>query len=207
MARVTAPRWLLCYLLVIASAILVYALWGVAHADAGDVLTPAQREMNARQITPTVPPPSISSIVNGLAYQHYNDKPAMQAYRLVAAERGWSSAKIESWAPFVRDVMLGESAFCWNRRRGDVVLSYSMCVITHRGTHEDVGFGQATTSLYGDGGVLCAKYGVCSSRQILASPYASMLYSIVIPIEEQGSHPWCYEGSHGYHKCGLAPGR
>jgi hypothetical protein len=104
--------------------------------------------------------------------------------------------------------MLGESAFCWNRRRGDVVAPYSACVITRQGTHEDVGFGQVTTSWYGQGAILCQEYGVCHSAQIIASPYASMLYSIVIPIEEAGSRSWCYSAAaRSYHDCWKAPDR
>lgn len=160
------------------------------------------------QVGPTVPPPSIRDIVNALPYQHYNDAPAMKAFRLVAADHGWNSQRIETWAPFVRDVMLGESAFCWNRRRGDIVASYSMCVITRQGRYEDVGFGQVTTSWYGSNAILCVEYGVCRSSQVLASPYASMLYSIVIPIEEAGSRSWCYSAAaRSYHNCTLAPDR
>jgi hypothetical protein len=180
----------------------------LVRAGAGDVQTPARRELNAQQITDTVPPPpTIRQTVNALPYQHYNDVPAMKAYRLVAAERGWSSQRIEAWAPFVRDVMLGESAFCWNRRRGDIVASYSMCVITRQGRYEDVGFGQVTTSFYGRDGLLCTQYGICSSAQILASPYDSMLWSLVVPIELDGSHPWCFNSrARAYHPtCASAP--
>lgn len=182
---------------------------GVARAD-GTADTQAKRLDNAQQVTDTMPPPpkpSTRQIVNSLPYQHYNDIPAMTAYRLVAAERGWTSARIEAWAPFVRDVMLGESAFCWNRRRGDIVRPYSVgCVITRQGRYEDVGFGQVTSSFYGDAGLLCTKYGVCSSGQILASPYDSMLWSLVVPLELDGSHPWCFSGAaRSYHNCGLAP--
>lgn len=204
----TTPRWLNIYVLAVAPAILIIAVSGIARAGGADVLTPAERELNAQQITPTVPPPSIRGLVNALPYQHYNDVPAMKAFRLVAAERGWSSQRIESWAPFVRDVMLGESAFCWNRRRGDIVASYSMCVITRQGRYEDVGFGQVTRSWYGSNATLCTKYGVCSSSQILASPYDSMLWSIIVPLEEAGSQSWCYNAfARSYHNCGLAPDR
>lgn len=180
---------------------------GNVKAAPGTADTQARRLDNAHQITSTLPPPSTRSQVNALAYQHYNDVPAMAAYRLVAAERGWGAARIEAWAPFVRDVMLGESAFCWNRRRGDVVESYSLgCVITRQGTHDDVGFGQVTASFYGHDASLCTGYGICSMGQILASPYDSMLWSVVVPIELDGSRPWCYSSAaRSYHKCWLAP--
>lgn len=204
------PRWLNIYVLAIAVGVLVLAIGSMVRAqtaDTGD--EPADRLRNARQVTDTVPPPlTIRQQVDALPYQHYNDVPAMKAYRLVAADHGWSSARIESWAPFVRDVMLGESAFCWNRRRGDIVASYSMCVITRQGRYEDVGFGQVTRSWYGSDAILCQKYGVCSREIILASPYNSMLYSIVIPLEEAGSQSWCYSSfARSYHNCGLAPDR
>ena len=160
------------------------------------------------QVTPTEPPPSPIALVNSLPYQHYNDIPALNAFRIVAASRGWTPGRIASWQPFVRDVMLGESAFCWNRRRGDIVASYSRCVITRQGRHEDVGFGQVTSSWYGPTAILCLKYGVCHSSQILASPWTSMLYSIVIPIEEAGSQSWCFNSrARAYHDCWLAPDR
>lgn len=164
------------------------------------------------QATDTVPPPprpTTRQIVDGLPYQHYNDKPAMQAFALVAAERGWSGEKIRDWSPFVKDVMLGESAFCWNRRRGDAIISYSVgCIASKQGRYEDVGFGQVTTAWYGSNAILCTKYGVCHSSQVLASPYASMLYSIVIPLEEAGSQSWCYSAwARDYHRCDLAPDR
>lgn len=180
----------------------------VARAEPVEVEVPARRMLNAHQVTDTVPTPSIREMVNALPYQHYNDVPAMKAYRLTAVSWGWDSARIEAWAPFVYDVMIGESAFCWNRRRGDIVKSYSMCVITQQGRYEDVGFGQVTTSFYGADGLLCTKYGVCSSGQVLASPYDSMLWSVIVPIELDGSHPWCFNSrARAYHKCGLAPDR
>lgn len=212
--RVTRPVTrgeLLVFCVTLAVFILLAVAVGVVRADdSGTVDTQARRLDNAQQVTPTVPPPpalTTRQIVNSLPFQHYNDVPAMRAFRLVAAERGWSASKIEAWAPFARDVMLGESAFCWNRRRGDIVQSYSVgCVITRQGTHEDVGFGQVTTSFYGQGALLCTRYGICSRQQILASPYDSMLWSLVVPLELDGSHPWCFSGSaRSYHNCRLAP--
>lgn len=195
---------------IVVCSVLSLPLFGTAYAldsNGATAIEQADRIGNQQQATPTDPPPSIRDTVNAITYQHYNDLPALKAYRLVAAERGWDSSRIEAWAPFVRDVMLGESAFCWNRRRGDIVRSYSVgCIITQEGRYEDVGFGQVTTSFYGSTGLLCTRYGVCSMQQILASPYDSMLWSIVVPIELDGSHPWCYSGAaRSYHNCRLAP--
>lgn len=180
----------------------------VAADSPADVAAIADRGKQM-QVTETLPPPpTIRQTVNALTYQHYNDVPAMKAYRLVAAGRGWPSSRIEAWAPFVHDVMIGESAFCWNRRRGDTVAPYSVgCIITHQGTHDDVGFGQVTRSFYGSNGLLCTMYGVCASGQILASPYDSMLWSIVVPLELDGSGPWCYSArARSYHPaCRWAP--
>ena len=166
---------------------------------------------SAVQVTETIPPPpkpTAREIVNGLPYKHYDAKPALEAFRLVAADVGWSSQLIAAWEPFVNDVMFGESAYCWNRRNGDVVAMYSACVIIKATTREDVGFGQATRSLYGPDAQLCKGWGICSAEQILASPYDSMLWSIVRPIELNGSQPWCYnDAARAYHKCHLAPDR
>lgn len=191
----------------ILAVMLLLAGCTVVHADGADVGQTADRG-ERMQVGPMELPPDPRQIVNSLPYQHYNDAPAMQAFRIVAAWHGWNASEIASWQPFVRDVMLGESAFCWNRRRGDIVASYSMCVITRQGRYDDVGFGQVTRSWYGSSALLCAKYGVCSAGQILSSPWASMLYSIVIPIEEAGSQSWCYSArARSYHDCWLAPDR
>lgn len=176
-----------------------------------EVQQPAIRDPQPIQVTDTEAPPprpSIRSIVNGLHYQHYLPGPALTAFRLVASERGWSSAKTLAWEPFVNDVLFGESAYCWNRRNGDTIEAYSACHILHTTTREDVGFGQVTRSYYGQGAQLCELFGICSAGQILASPYDSMKWSIVVPIELDGSQPWCYNDyARRYHKCGLAPDR
>jgi hypothetical protein len=198
-----------CGVALVPAAVAVQAWDQSAVMEPATAGAPAVRDPESIQVTPTVAPPSIRQIVNGLHYQHYNDAPAMIAYRLVAADHGWDSQRILAWQPFVRDVMLGESAFCWNRRRGDAIISYSVgCIASHQGTHEDVGFGQVTTAWYGANAILCQKYGVCHSSQILASPYDSMLYSIVIPIELAGSQPWCFNSrARAYHPtCRWAPG-
>lgn len=203
----TSPlRYLLaCAVAMVPTAVAVQAWEQTAPAE---VDTPAE-SVRRMQVTPTVPPPDARTTVNSLTFQHYNDIPAMTAFRLVAGERGWTAEWIKAWEPFVHDVMLGESAFCWNRRRGDEVRPYSVgCVITRQGTHEDVGFGQVTSSFYGRDGLLCTRYGVCSMDRILASPYDSMLWSIVVPIELDGSHPWCWDArARAYHPtCRYAPG-
>lgn len=160
------------------------------------------------QATDTLPPPDIRALVNGLPYEHYNPGPAMDAFRLVAAYRGWPDALIKAWEPFVNDVMFGESAYCWNRQRGDIMIPHSMCVLQRGGRHEDVGFGQVTAVFYGQNGEVCKQYGYCSRQQILASPFDSMLASIVAPIELEGSQPWCYNAyARRYHDCWRAPDR
>lgn len=186
------------------AAFLACGVGGVHAWDAAAVGAPAVRGTQI-QITPQ---PSVRTIVNGLPYKHYDHKPAHEAFRYVATWAGWTPERIEAWLPFVNDVMFGESAYCWNRRNGDVVESYSYCKILRTTQREDVGFGQVTRSYYGSNAKLCQLYGICSAAQILASPFDSMLWSIVRPIELDGSRPWCYNAyARGYHDCWLAPDR
>lgn len=177
----------------------------------------AERRLNATQVTDTIPPPPrpASDICNSLTYRSYDSRPSGICFRAVTAERGWSRARIDSWFPFIvsefSGVIQGESAHCWNVRRGEIIEGGRVCNEANKTRHtnaEDVGFGQATSSLWGSRGVLCVKHGVCSPGQILASPYTSMLYSIVLVVEELGSQPWCYDSrARSYHQCWEAPDR
>lgn len=173
------------------------------------------------QTTDTIPPPpkpSATMTCNSITYRAHDPLPVGRCFRAITAERGWSPARIDSWFPFIvsemdSGVISKESDFCWNIRRGEVVPAGEVCNDANKERYlsrlgEDTGFGQATSSLWGRGGILCVDHGVCSSAQILVSPYTSMLYSIVIPVERNGSQPWCFAGwAIDYHDCWEAPDR
>lgn len=162
------------------------------------------------QVTDTLPPPPPSltpqEIVNGLPYEHFNPAPAMEAFRIVAGVRGWSAEKIAAWSPFAEDVMRIESAFCWNRLRGDEMVPYSMCVQVRQGPHTDAGFGQVTPIAgYRSDLWMCQDHGICSKWEIIQDPWHSM-YSMVLLMERDGKFPWCYDArARRLHDCGLAP--
>jgi hypothetical protein len=110
-------------------------------------------------------------------------------------------------------VIQGESAHCWNVRRGEIIEAFEVCNEANKtvisGPHEDAGFGQVTSVWYGSRGWLCKTHGYCGVYSIIASPYDSMLSSIVLLVEHSGSGPWCYSSrARDYHDCDrLAPDR
>lgn len=206
---------------VIFACVLVLALAAgvVALADVASVGETADR-LERMQVTDTIPPPpkpSAAQTCNTLIYRSHQSTSAGVCFRAVTAERGWSAQRIESWFPFViigeASVIYGESRYCWHIRRGEYVEPDQICNRENTKRYlsrlgEDSGFGQATSSLWGRNGILCVDHGVCSSAQIIASPFTSMLYSIVIPIERLGSQPWCWSSwARDYHDCWRAPDR
>lgn len=146
---------------------------------------------------------------------------AMQSFRSVACYRGWPAERIAAWEPFMYDVVIKESMGCFNLRRNPilrVVLSEGVtrparwgdgCVealAANRNT-EDAGYGQVTRSGWGPRGVVCRTTGLCSAEQIVASPWNSMLATVVF-VEANGSQPWCYNArARRFHNCSLAPDR
>jgi hypothetical protein len=188
---------------------------GVAHSAATTFQTADRLERY--QATPTLPPPpqTAREVCNIQTYIAYDPGPSRICWRAVTAERGWTQAEIDAWQPFVIDefsgVLQGESVHCWNLRFGDRVNAGEPCTqarLLHRG--EDAGFGAATLSWYGRNATLCKNHGVCSAEQIVAEPYTSMLYSVVLLVEYDGRGPWCFRtpwDAWYYHDCWEAPGR
>jgi hypothetical protein len=165
------------------------------------------------QVTDTLPPspPLLTArqIVNLLPYAYSHPEPAMQAYRIVATEHGWTSARIEAWAPFVNDVMKGESYYCWNLLRGGIMVGTDSCQLQSQGTHEDAGFAQLTSiSGWGAGLWMCVEHGICSRWDVIRDPWTSM-ESFLWLLERDGSKPWCFNSwAIRYHHCNvLAPDR
>lgn len=161
----------------------------------------AQRTM-VTFTTPTEPPPDPRAIVNGLPYKYTDIETALQAYRIVAAWAGWTQAEIDAWAPFVRDVMAGESGGCWNVTGGDDMANTWSCDIASHGHGTDSGFGQITRRYWwGPGQVACVDYGYCTQQSIVATPWDSMFASIVVPIQTpDGAYwAWCWDADARRH--------
>lgn len=166
----------------------------------------------------TIPPPPMSArqVCNSLTYVAYDPGPSGLCFRAVTAERGWSAERIASWFPFIvseySGVIQGESGHCWNVRRNEIIEAGEVCNEANKTRigplGDDVGFGQATSVWHGRNGWLCTEHGYCGVHSILASPYDSMLATIVLLVEYQGSGPWCFDArSRNYHQCWEAPDR
>jgi hypothetical protein len=152
-------------------------------------------------------PANNASVVNAMAYSYGDQEPAIAAFRLVAADRGWTPAAIDAWEPFADDVMRGESGYCWNLRRGAKLAQAEGCVLGRQGRHSDSGFGQVIRKYhYGPGKHLCVNEGLCSAEAVIATPYSSMT-SLVATLERMGKQPWCFNAwARKFHPtCKTAP--
>ncbi len=171
---------------------------------------PAVRLGPQIQITPTTVPPSPQDIVNNLPYGYGKAEPAQEAFRIVAVTRGWDPVWAEAWVPFVTKVMSGESAFCWNLRRGATLADPSNCTIGVQGRYSDAGFGQLISIHHGPGRWLCVEEGICGADGVVSSPWNSMT-ALVALVERSGNGAWCYvhNGQRSTHlrsgTCNLAP--
>lgn len=166
---------------------------------------PAVAHMQAVRIDPpeTTTPFDCRAYVNGLDYGYHRMDVAMEAFRMTALCEGVSQASIDRFFPFAFNLIVKESGGCPNTRGNDRFPEGS-CIQYHFGRAEDVGFGQATYSLYGPTGILCTGFGICQSTQILANPYDSMRFSVIEPLRLLGRYPWCdYTGAGGWHDCSL----
>lgn len=156
--------------------------------------------------------------VNSLNYTWGDAVPAQEAFLIVTKARGWPDGDPEKWLPFVTDVMIKESGFCWNLRRGARVTTYEGCQGT-QGKHSDSGFvqvlmGYPNRRTWKFGGTswknnehaswLCGQEGLCRPEDVVASPWNSMV-ALVALIERSGGGAWCYKKARGYHNCGLVP--
>lgn len=133
--------------------------------------------------------------VNGLKYSEGYSKPAMEAFRLVAAQRGWTPQEIKSWEIAIADIMGKESGFCPNKLGGAIIKNPNGCILAKQGKRSDSGFGQLISIHYRHTtpgtGWLCAQEKLCSKWEIIASPWNSMT-SLVALIERSGVSGWCY---------------
>jgi len=144
--------------------------------------------------------------VNSLPYAAYVAGPAVQAFELVTASRGWDADRIAQWEPFATAVMFRESKFCWDVRGGAKFKSPGLdCELKRQGRRGDSGFGQVIGIHYRPGRWLCAQEGLCSANQIVASPWNSMVAFVAL-LERNGSQPWCYTRRlRASYTCRLAP--
>lgn len=202
---------------VLAAAAVVVGVSTVQLTAGATVFESADR-LERRQVSNTLPPPSAKEICGSMsyrAYEHHAQSPAAICYRAVAAEQGWSTEKIQAWQPFLitefSGVIQGESSSCWNLRNGDRITAGELCTAVRRTTSpgSDTGWGQVTSIWYGPGDYLCER-GYCGWRSIIASPYDSMLASVILPVEMGrpygGSDPWCFSAwARSYHRCAETP--
>lgn len=129
--------------------------------------------------------------VRSLPYAWGVAEPALEAFRVVATERGWSQERIDAWLPFAEAVMRRESGLCPNVRRGARVRGAGSCELTRQGRGSDSGFFQVISIHYGPGKWLCTQEGICSATAIVSDPWASMVAGVAL-IERAGKQPWCY---------------
>ncbi len=152
------------------------------------------------------PSPSVVARVNSATYSYNNAQPAVEAFRAVTGQRGWSSAATASWEPFVSSVIRKESGYCFNLRRGARLAQPAGCVISRQGTGSDSGFGQVISLHYRyPNGWLCKQESLCSAEQIIGTPWASMTAMVAL-VERSGRQPWCFsDWARRYHNCNIAP--
>lgn len=169
-----------------------------------EVIVPATTETVAVRVDPpTTLPPTAADICNGLTYDFEEMLNPMICWHAVATEQGVSASDIAEADAWIFDVIVKESGGCPFLIGGDRDLPV-LCIPRHRGTGSDAGFGQATYSYWGPTGKLCTVYGICSKKQILESPYTSMLNSVVRVAILDGRYGYCdYVGAPKYHACGL----
>lgn len=152
------------------------------------------------------PDPTAFFTVNTLPYAFTVLDPVDQAYRIVAAERGWTQGDIDAWAGFlVYDVIAKESGGCYNVRGGARMAEPGVsCVIARQGRKQDSGFGQLVAVHYR--GWLCEQEQLCSAHDITLNAWNSMTALLAL-VERAGKQGWCYNAwARSYHPgCASAP--
>lgn len=145
---------------------------------------------------------TVAEIVNALPFSYQQPQPVLDAFRLVAAEDGWSPDAIASWEVAVADIAHKEAQDCWNVRYGAKFKYWDgrACELRYGGRGAS-GFGQITSVLHP---ITCELASLCSGPEIVASPYTSMR-ALVVVIRASGVSPWCYSrSSRRFHRiaCG-----
>ena len=187
----------------------------VAALSSGSHIVVNEPVVVSRSITPKVEPVKLNAQqvrylsilhVNNLTYNYGDPKPAMEAFRIVAGQRGWTAKEIKSWEIAIANIMMGESGFCPNVIGGARMASAKGCVISRQGKRSDAGFGQLISLNYKisrtnpGAGWLCKQERLCSKWDIIASPWNSMT-ALVALIEKAGTQPWCYNSwARKYHR-------
>jgi hypothetical protein len=139
--------------------------------------------------------------VNTKQYNYGDPVPALEAFRIVTAQRGWTPEQIASWERAITNIMMGESGFCPNVLRGVRIGNPQGCVISRQGRYGDAGFGQLIGLHYRyPNGWLCKQEKLCSKWDIIATPYNSMT-ALVALIERSGTQGWCFNAwARRYHR-------
>lgn len=132
--------------------------------------------------------------VNAIPFASQVLEHADRAFRLVAADCGYSPEEIEAWVPFaVYDLINGESTGCPNVRGGAKMAEpYVSCAIKRQGKGSDSGFGQLISVHYRyPNGWICQQEWLCSSDALTANAYDSMKGPVLL-IARSGKQSWCY---------------
>ena len=156
------------------------------------------------QAHPPTEAASVRSQVDQLGYRFHDMTSPMQAFRLVAAERGWTQAEITSWEAAVSNIIFLESGGCWNLRRGASLPNAGASCTTVSGVsrNSDSGFGQVTRIWWKQGAPVCKHSGICSAESVVASPYNSMTALLVV-LESDPRLRWSYcynRRARSYHR-------
>jgi hypothetical protein len=190
----------------IGGVIAAAATLSIIATDSVGAATIAQVSPSVVQLSATKPTTNFSSAeirymqavhVNTMTYNYNDSAPALEAFRIVTAHRGWTNEEIASWEVAVTDIMRGESGFCPNLLRGARLAKANGCVLSRQGRHSDAGFGQLIgihyklSSKNSGAGWLCRQEGLCSKWDIIATPWNSMT-ALVAMVERSGVQPWCF---------------
>jgi len=176
------------------TALLIATCIGVGSFPPAGAMEPAKQKDDPQEY------------VRSLPYAWGVAEPALEAFRTVARERGWTQQSIDAWLPFVEAVMKRESGWCPNLRRGARIREAGVsCEVTRQGRGSDSGFFQVISIHYKPGKWLCNQEGICSANAIVTDPWASMVAGVAL-IERAGKQPWCYTKKLQRSKvCRLAP--
>jgi hypothetical protein len=167
----------------------------VAFIPPVNTTAPSTTSTTSTTTTTTIyvdPVETAKNYVNSLTYNYRDPIPAMEAFKVVAAVRGWTQEEIDSWLIAAEDIMVSESGFCPNLRRGAIIENKQGCVLKRQSNQQDSGFGQLIAIHYNsETGWLCKYENICSAEQIVESPWNSMT-SLVALIEWSSASGWCY---------------
>jgi hypothetical protein len=150
----------------------------------------------------------VKDYINSLPYSWGSWEPARLAWRTMMFEhKHWSWEKIDRNEAWAEDLIMKESGGCWNiTGNSALVFPVNGCQLAKQGSGEDSGFGQITSAGWGPRGTVCKLENLCSSAEVVASPYDSMR-ALATLMDVAGKFPWCFNNfAREYHNCSLYVG-